>query len=299
MADYDFGASGNYIFNVGTNQYILQGQSGLTSTLTDQEGGSSNFELNEPLFVDVVGGPLGVGDFLGSLTIGGVDYPVVDPGGGELEIYISGSDASILPTSFSLPDIDTDPFPVCFAAGTLIATPDGETTVETLAIGDLLLTQDGRTVPVKWIGQQTVHKIFTPVVSFEPVRVSAGALGDGLPHTDLVLTAGHALIIDDFAINAGALVNGTTITFEPSAALPDRVTYYHIETETHDVIRANGVPAETFVDHIGRRAFDNFAQYVDLYGVEQPIHEMEYPRIAAARLVPPHIRARLADRKVA
>ena len=51
-------------------------------------------------------------------------------------------------------------------------------------------------------GGQTLH----------PVRVSAGALGNGLPHTELVLTADHALIIDGLAINTGALVNGTTIT---------------------------------------------------------------------------------------
>lgn len=299
MADYDFGASGNYQFDPGSNQYVLQGTSGLTTTLTDQDGGSSNFEQNEPLFLDVSGTPIGAGNFQGSVTIGGVDYPVVNPGGGELEIYISGSDQSILPTSFFLTDIDTNTFPVCFAAGTLIATPDGETKVETLSIGDMLLTQDGRTVPVKWIGRQTVHKLFTPVVAFEPVRVSAGALDTGVPHTDLVLTAAHALIIDDFAIDAGALVNGTTITFEPMKSMPDRVTYYHIETENHEVILANGVPAETFVDHAGRRAFDNFAEYLDLYGDEHPIFEMDYPRISAARLVPPHIRARLAGRKVA
>lgn len=100
-----------------------------------------------------------------------------------------------------------------------------------------------------------------------------------------MLTAGHALIIDDFDINAGALVNGTTITFELSEWLPDRVTNYHIETENHDVILANGVPAETLVDHIGRRAFDNFGEYVDLYGVEIPIYEMDYSRITAERLV--------------
>ncbi|PZO74546.1 MAG: type I secretion protein, partial [Mesorhizobium amorphae] len=38
---------------------------------------------------------------------------------------------------------DTTPFTVCFLPGTLIATPSGTVPVETLAIGDLVLTADG------------------------------------------------------------------------------------------------------------------------------------------------------------
>jgi len=182
---------------------------------------------------------------------------------------------------------------ICFAGGTLIATPEGEQAVETLAIGALVTTADGRAVPVKWIGRQTVHKLFTPAERLVPVRVRAGALGEGLPHTDLLLTADHALIIDGIAINAGALVNGTTIAYDPIESLADRVTYYHIETAAHDVILANGTPAETYVDYIGRRAFDNYAEYLALYGEERSITEMHRPRVSAARLVPPVIRARL------
>ena len=126
-----------------------------------------------------------------------------------------------------------------------------------------------------------------------------GALGDGLPHTDLVLTADHALILDGLAINAGALVNGTTITLEPLSAVPDRVTYYHVETEDHDVILANGAAAETFVDYVDRQGFDNYADYAALYGEERIITEMPLPRIGTARLVPPSLKARLGARAVA
>ena len=38
----------------------------------------------------------------------------------------------------------------------MIRTPDGEVAVETLKRGDLVLTQDGRSVPVDWLGIQTV-----------------------------------------------------------------------------------------------------------------------------------------------
>ena len=50
--------------------------------------------------------------------------------------------------------------PLCFLSGTTIACPDGERAVETLDIGDLVLTFDGCAVPVKWIGRQTLSPVF-------------------------------------------------------------------------------------------------------------------------------------------
>ena len=107
------------------------------------------------------------------------------------------------------------------------------------------------------------------------------------------------MIVDGLAINAGCLVNGETILHEPFESLPDRVTYHHIETEAHEVVLANGMPAETYVDYVGRRAFDNHSEYLELYGEERIIAEMPRPRVSAARLVPPAIRAMIAKAKVA
>ncbi|TNF23151.1 MAG: Hint domain-containing protein [Rhodobacteraceae bacterium] len=179
----------------------------------------------------------------------------------------------------------------CFGKGTLIATPGGDVTVESLAIGDPILTSDGRSVPVKWIGLQTVHKLRAGP-RMEPVRFRAGAWGDGQPCSDLIVTADHGMVIDGFVINASALVNGSSIDWVPMDELDNRVTYYHVETENHDVILANGIPAETFVDYAGRQAFDNYAEYADLYGAERIIPEMDHLRISSRRLVPDAIKAR-------
>jgi len=180
----------------------------------------------------------------------------------------------------------------CFAAGTQIAGPGGSTAVESLRIGDMILTSDGRTVAVKWIGRQTLSTRFAGHRS-QPVRIHAGALGDGLPQRDLTVTADHGMILDGLVINAGALVNGTTIALVPLSDLPARVTYYHVETEAHDVIVANGAAAETFVDYAGRAAFDNHDEYLALYGGDRIIPEMRNPRITAQRHLPEKIRARL------
>ncbi len=253
--------------------------------------GGTEFNLNEDIFVNGSSTPV---DYIGFYTDpSGTQYPVLE---GDSAYEILGVEIS---SNFSALTITPQDFTVCFAAGTLIATPEGEQTVEALGIGDAILTADGGTVPVKWICRQTLHKFFTPAHRFAPVRVKVGALGGGLPHTDLVLTADHALIIDGLAINAGALVNGTTIVTDPADSLPDRVTYYHIETENQAAILANGAPAETFVDYTGHRVFDNYAEYVALYGDDRTIPEMSLPRVSAARLVPSALGARLDGAAVA
>ncbi|MFM9271154.1 Hint domain-containing protein [Halomonas elongata] len=182
--------------------------------------------------------------------------------------------------------------PVCFAAGTMIATPDGEVAVETLSIGDLVMTAGGEQVPVKWIGRQTISRL-TGSGNHAPVRIRESALAAGIPHQDLVLTASHGVIVDDLVINAGALVNHDTIDYVPSTELPDAVTYYHIETDSHEVILANGTAAETYIDYVDRQAFDNYAEYVALYGIETRVVEMPRHRISSRRLLPLALRARL------
>lgn len=138
-------------------------------------------------------------------------------------------------------------YTMCFAAGTQIATSTGPRDVERLDIGDVIQTADGTMTPVKWVGRKTVHKLFSGP-HMQPVRIKAGALGGGLPHADLTVTADHGMVLDGLVINAAALVNGTTIDWVPMDNLPTQVTYYHIETEHHDVILANGAETETFVD---------------------------------------------------
>lgn len=184
---------------------------------------------------------------------------------------------------------------LCFCAGTRVATPCGDAAIETLCIGDMVHTADGRAVPVKWIGRQIVSTRFGPAERLLPVRVRAGALGNGLPMRDLTLTADHALLIDGLLVNAGALVNGTPIDYVSLSELGESYTVYHIETENHDVILAEGAPAETYIDYVGRQAFDNYAEYVSLYGEARPIAEMPYARISSARLLLPALKRWLAQ----
>ena len=180
---------------------------------------------------------------------------------------------------------------LCFFPGTLISTPAGERRIEELVPGDSVLTADGRAVATKWISRQTVSTRFGPAERLMPVRFAAGSLGGGLPHSDLTVTADHAVLLDGVLCEAGALVNETTITWVSLSELGEGYTVYHLEADAHEVVLANGAPAETFVDNASRSAFDNYAEHEALYGANPPeMEELPYPRAANARHLPSRIR---------
>jgi hypothetical protein len=189
-------------------------------------------------------------------------------------------------------------FAVCFLAGTAIATPGGAVAIEALSVGDLVSTADGEAKPVRFVGRQTIATPFASVLRTRPIRIAVGALGEGLPARDLCVSPDHALMLDGVLVQAGALVNGTTIT--RMTDLPERFTYFHVELDDHSLILAEGVPAETFVDNVTRRRFDNWPEYEALYGeAAATIAELDVPRVKSARQLPRAVRDRIAARTAA
>jgi Hint domain len=178
--------------------------------------------------------------------------------------------------------------------GTMIRTPDGEVAIETLKRGDLIVSTEGRAIPVNWIGRQTISTRFADPLRALPIRVKAGALGDDVPSRDLLVSPDHALLLGDVLVQAGALVNGISIVRETN--VPQSFTYYHVELNDHSLILAENTPAETFIDNVDRLAFDNWEEYEALYPEGKAIVEMPYPRAKAHRQVPQAIRERLAER---
>jgi autotransporter passenger strand-loop-strand repeat protein len=133
----------------------------------------------------------------------------------------------------------------CFAEGTRLATPDGERPVETLRLGDLVLTISGAARPIMWIGQRRLDCQRHPEpLSAQPVRVRAHAFGPDLPRRDLILSPDHALFLEAVLIPVKYLVNGDGVARLDTAA----VTYHHIRLESHDIVLAEGLPAETYLE---------------------------------------------------
>ncbi|MCB8877104.1 Hint domain-containing protein [Acidisoma silvae] len=142
----------------------------------------------------------------------------------------------------------------CFAAGTEILTDRGAVTVQALAVGDRVVTVSGGLQPITWIGhrQVTISRHAEPEKVL-PVRIAADAFGASIPARDLYLSPDHAVFAEGVLIPVKHLINGTTIRQIDVAA----VTYFHIELPAHDVILAEGLPAESYLDTGDRNAFAN------------------------------------------
>ncbi|MBV9735171.1 MAG: Hint domain-containing protein [Acidisphaera sp.] len=142
----------------------------------------------------------------------------------------------------------------CYAAGTRIATPDGERAVETLQPGEPVLLAGGGERRVRWIGQRRVDCGRHPQPErVWPIRISAGAFADNLPRRDLLVSPDHAIFCEGRRIPAGTLVNGTTVV---QLRLP-AIRYVHVELDRHDLLLAEGLPAESYLDTGNRAQFAN------------------------------------------
>jgi hypothetical protein len=157
----------------------------------------------------------------------------------------------------------------CFCRGTLILAEHGEVPVEDLAIGDRVVTLSGAAKPVKWIGRRSYDPRFVAGGSgVVPIRIAAGALADGVPARDLRLSPEHAVYLDGRLVPARLLVNGATIRREDAGAGP--IDYVHLELAAHDVVFAEGAPAESFVDCDNRAMFHNAGEFAALYPDDVP-----------------------------
>jgi hypothetical protein len=151
----------------------------------------------------------------------------------------------------------------CYLHGTLIATPTGERPIETLAIGDLVSTFDGPGRPIRWIGRRSYDRRFVAAnPDVIPIRIARGAIAQGVPHTDLLVSPQHAMFIGGVLVPANLLVNGETITEADDIGV---IRYIHLELASHDILLANGAPSESFVNCDNRGLFHNEADYKALY----------------------------------
>ncbi|MCJ2124127.1 Hint domain-containing protein [Methylobacterium sp. J-077] len=138
----------------------------------------------------------------------------------------------------------------CYCSGTRILTEHGEVAVEDLRVGQGVVIASGQLRPIRWIGSRRYPGSTTPQAD-RPVRIQAGALADGAPARDLSVSPDHALYLDGLLVAAGHLVNGRTIT--RGEAVTD-LTYWHVELDTHDMLLAEGIPAESFLPVAGLHA---------------------------------------------
>jgi hypothetical protein len=277
--DLLFGAGGNETLKA-TNTSGTLGTVTISGFTTLSSGQSIDLTA-------LVGGTLANGG-----TVNGSDQLVVSNGADTVTVQFNASDANVFKT---VSGTGTVIVPACFCRGTLILTERGEVPVEDLAIGDRVVTLSGAVRRVKWIGRRAYDGRFVAANRrVLPIRIEAGALAPGLPARDLWLSPEHALYLDGALVPAGLLVNGATIRQVESV---DRLEYFHIELERHDVILAEGVPAETFVDCDSRCMFQNAGEFAELYPDDLPTPwDFCAPRAEAGSAELAAVRAALLER---
>ena len=148
------------------------------------------------------------------------------------------------------------PYAICFGAGTRIETLNGPVAIETLVAGDVVVTASCAERPIIWVGCRTLD-CSGENAHMAPVRVRANAFGAGVPQRDVLLSPGHPVLVKqngvEILVPIMNLINGTTI----ERTSMQSVTYWHIELDEHDVLIADGLPAESFFDMGSRGWFDD------------------------------------------
>lgn len=137
---------------------------------------------------------------------------------------------------------------ICFAEGTLIATPGGEIPVEELRIGDLALTVDHGPQPLVWTGA-TVQDWSRDHHADKPILIKAGSLGPGIPIRDLMVSPQHRMLLHGPDDPIGFFVSAKSLLGSPGVRQMSgcrSVVYHHIMLEQHQVLISNGTPTESF-----------------------------------------------------
>jgi|GEM_PF-2237698 len=140
----------------------------------------------------------------------------------------------------------------CFVAGSRILTARGEVPVEALVCGEMAVTADGGRREIRWLGHRRLDcRGHARPWDVHPVRIRKEAFAPGSPRRDLVLSPDHAVFVAGRLIPVRYLINGATIVQEPAGV----VSYWHVELERHDVLLAEGLAVESYLDTGNRSAF--------------------------------------------
>lgn len=142
----------------------------------------------------------------------------------------------------------------CFVAGTLIDTPQGPRAVERIAVGEMVQTLDHGPQPVRWVGMRRLGLAeLAAHPALQPIRIGQGALGGGVPLTDLLVSPQHRILVrsavawrmfdcEEVLVAAKQLLSLPGIT-QPSPTTA--VTYVHLLFAQHEVVMANGAATES------------------------------------------------------
>ncbi|MEQ9038475.1 MAG: Hint domain-containing protein [Silicimonas sp.] len=163
---------------------------------------------------------------------------------------------------------DISPVSPCFTPGTLIATDRGQRPIETLRRGDKVVTRDNGLRRIYWIGRRDLgHDDLRNARRLQPVLVRAGALGEGAPSRDMLVSPNHRFLCELDPIPGDSVCQSEEVLVAARHLIDHKsirsaqtlgVSYIHLLCDRHQIILANGTWTETFhPDDMVLRALGN------------------------------------------
>jgi hypothetical protein len=135
--------------------------------------------------------------------------------------------------------------PICFAAGTQIATPGGTAAIEDLEVGAKVMTREGGAEAIRWIG----HRSFPAQGRLAPVEFSPGTIGNT---RTLRLSRQHRVRLTGwraelFFGEEAVWVPAVFFLDQPGVSVVEggKVTYFHLLLDGHRTLYAEGAEAES------------------------------------------------------
>lgn len=177
-----------------------------------------------------------------------------------------------------------------FTPGTVILTPGGERPVETLSVGDKVITRDHGVQTVRWTGQRALDWAYlNGNAHLRPVFLRQACFGKGLPERDMMISPNHRLVVaasqtalfearDELLVAAKHVVNAKDIRQVDVLG----VTYVHVMFDRHEIVMANGVWVESFHTSDPSLGAVGNAQRSEIFELFPSLRETKSPKSVAA-----------------
>jgi Ca2+-binding RTX toxin-like protein len=242
--DTFIGGAGNDTLTGGAGRdiYVLTAGGG-ADVVTDMDltlvDGQFTDRIDVSGLVDDFGNPVNWQDAVVA-SDGAGGSVVTFPGG--VSIRLVGIDPSLINGRSALVQLGVP----CFGTGTLILTDRGEVPVESLTVGDLVMTADLGLQPVLWAGGRHLDRAGLEAEPLlRPVLIRDGALGN---RGDVLVSPNHAVLAtvdgQEMLVRAKHLAELGDPRFRIAKGRKE-VGYHHLLLERHGLIFAQGMATET------------------------------------------------------
>lgn len=197
---------------------------------------------------------------------------------------------------------------ICMGSGTEILTDCGRVKIEKLKIGDLVVTVDDALQPIRWIGcRHLTREDLQKHLNLRPIRIKSGALGEGRPDKDLLVSPQHRILVNstvaqkmfafpEVLISAKHLVEVDGIDVAEDV---DSISYWHFLFQKHEVIISNGAATESLFT--GPEAIKSVSQDArkEIFQIFPELESADYPVASPARFIVPGRKARKLANRIA